>query len=137
MEHTSAGFREIEHTADWQINVWAPDLTGLLEQAARGLYSLAGARLEEGPRRLRVLEIKGEDAETLLVRFLSELLYIAEQENLGFDEYDFNLRDKTLTAQLSGAQLASWSKEIKAVTYHNIKVQSSPQGLEVNIVFDV
>ena len=137
MEHTSAGFREIEHTADWQINVWAPDLTGLLEQAARGLYSLAGARLEEGPRRLRVLEIKGEDAETLLVRFLSELLYIAEQENLGFDEYDFNLRDKTLTAQLSGAQLASWSKEIKAVTYHNIKVQSSLQGLEVNIVFDV
>jgi SHS2 domain-containing protein len=137
MEQTSAGFREIEHTADWQLNVWAPDLTGLLEQAARGLYSLAGARLEEGPRSVRILEIKAEDAETLLVRFLSELLYIEEQENLGFDEYDFNLRDKTLTAQLSGAQLASWSKEIKAVTYHNIKVRSSHQGLEVNIVFDV
>jgi len=27
----AAGYRIIEHTADWQIEAWAPDLTGLLE----------------------------------------------------------------------------------------------------------
>jgi SHS2 domain-containing protein len=137
MEMPSSGFREIEHTADWQLEVWAPDLPGLLEQAARGMYSLAGARLEQGSRCIRLLEITAEDAETLLVRFLSELLYLQERENLGFDEFEFDLRENSLVVNLSGARLASWGKEIKAVTYHNLKVRASPRGLDVNIVFDV
>lgn len=137
MEMPSSGFREIEHTADWQLEAWAPDLTGLLEQAARGMYSLAGARLAQGPRCVRLLEITAEDAETLLVRFLSELLYLQERENLGFDEFEFDLGENSLAVHLTGARLASWGKEIKAVTYHNLKVSASPRGLDVNIVFDV
>jgi SHS2 domain-containing protein len=39
-----AGYREREHTADWELEVWAPDLPRLLEQAARGMYRLAGLR---------------------------------------------------------------------------------------------
>jgi SHS2 domain-containing protein len=137
MEMPSSGFREIEHTADWQLEAWAPDLTGLLEQAARGMYSLAGARLAQGPRCVRLLEITAEDAETLLVRFLSELLYLQERENLGFDEFEFDSRENSLAVHLTGARLAYWGKEIKAVTYHNLKVRASPRGLDVNIVFDV
>jgi hypothetical protein len=45
MTHSTAGFREIEHTADWELEVWAPDLPALLEQAGRGMYALAGVRL--------------------------------------------------------------------------------------------
>jgi len=26
------GYREVEHTADWELEVWAADLPGLLEQ---------------------------------------------------------------------------------------------------------
>jgi SHS2 domain-containing protein len=137
MDQLPAGFREIEHTADWQLEVWAPDLAGLLEQAARGMYSLSGARLKEKPRYERFFEIKAEDAETLLVRFLSELLYIQEQEGLVFDRFKFDLREDRLMANLSGAPLASLDKEIKAVTYHQLKVQNTSQGLKVNIVFDV
>ena len=40
------GYREIEHTADWELKVWAPDLRGLLEQAARGMYALSGIILD-------------------------------------------------------------------------------------------
>ena len=50
MAKQSSGFREKEHTADWELDVWAPDLPALLEQAARGMYWLMGARLEEGAR---------------------------------------------------------------------------------------
>jgi SHS2 domain-containing protein len=133
----SAGYREIEHTADWELEVWAPDQTGLLEQAARGMYALARARLKDGPRRKRKLKLKMGDPESLLVRFLSELLYFGEQEGLGFDEYELTLGDRELIAELSGAPLASIDKEIKAVTYHNLKVLESENGLETRIVFDV
>ncbi len=45
-----SGFREKDHTADWELEVWAPDLPGLLVEAARGMYWLMGARLEHGQR---------------------------------------------------------------------------------------
>ena len=133
----TAGFREIEHTADWQLEAWAPDLPGLFEQTARGMYSLAGVHLKAGLRCKRSFELKAEDVETLLVRFLSELLFIEEQEGLGFDEFELTLRDNSLTANLAGSPVTSISKEIKAVTYHHLLVRASSQGWEVNIVFDV
>ena len=39
------GFREHAHTADWELEVWAPDLPTLLEQAARGMYAISGVQL--------------------------------------------------------------------------------------------
>ena len=133
-----SGFRELAHTADWELEVWAPDLPGLLEQAARGMCSLAGIRLQPGPRQMLPLELSALDAESLLVRFLSELLWLSQQQNLAFDEFQlsvdagFNLR-----GQLSGAAIASLNKEIKAVTYHNLVIRQTSQGLAANLVFDV
>ena len=132
-----AGYREIEHTADWELEVWAPDLPALFEQAARGMYALAGARLREGARLQHSLELEAHDAEDLLVAFLSELLYLGEDEGLGFDAYRIWVQGEKLTAELSGAPLAGLDKEIKAVTYHNLNIQRGPRGLEARIVFDV
>lgn len=137
MNTDTAGFREIEHTADWELQVWAPDLPALFEQAARGMYALSGARLEDGPRQIYSLKLEAGDPESLLVTFLSELLYYGEQEELGFDSYQLHLDGKTLRAELGGAPLVAVEKEIKAVTYHNLDIHEGPRGLEVKIVFDV
>jgi SHS2 domain-containing protein len=136
MEMPVSGYREHEHTADWELEVWAPDLSSLLEQAARGMFSLAGARHDDGSRLVRHLEVRAHDAESLLVGFLSELLYLADgglypaQFQLELDEYN-------LKADVSGPPLTSLSKEIKAVTYHNLKVVRGKRGLQTRIVFDV
>jgi len=131
------GYREIEHTADWELEVWAPDLRGLLEQAARGMYALSGMRLTPTPPEQRELEIKAEDAESLLVIFLGELLHFLEQVNLGFDEFQIELQGYALHAHLTGSQVEKVDKEIKAVTYHNLQVRRIEHRLQVNIVFDV
>jgi SHS2 domain-containing protein len=131
------GYREIEHTADWELEVWAPDLPALLEQAARGMADLAGLRLRDGPRLERSLHVQGSDDESLLVAFLSELLYYTEGENIGFDHYHLTVQGGALQAELGGAPVASLDKEIKAVTYHRLQVRHTHRGLEVNIVFDV
>ncbi len=137
MNNTSAGYREREHTADWALEVWAPDLAGLLEQAARGMYALAGARLADEERQVRRLELHAADAESLLVNFLGELLYLGEAEGLGFEGYVLRLEGFHLQAELSGRRLAGLAKEIKAVTYHNLAVRQTESGLETCIVFDV
>ena len=137
MNTNLAGFREREHTADWELEVWAPDLACLLEQAALGMLALSGARLQEGPRQRRALSLQAEDAERLLVAFLSELLWLGEAEGLGFDRYELQVVGFTLQAGLEGAPIASLAKEIKAVTFHNLNIRQTERGLEANIVFDV
>lgn len=139
------GFEEIPHTADWSIRVWADDLPGLLAESARGMYWLSGAKLTlganegmaEAPREKRTYETEGPDAESLLVAFLSELVYYTEQENLGFDDFEIRVKDGRLKADMGGAPLESLDKAIKAVTWHNLKINETARGLEAEIVFDV
>lgn len=136
-KESELGFEEIPHTADWALRVWADGLPGLLAESARGMNWLAGAELSDGPRERRVFETEAADAESLLVAFLSELVYYAEQENLGFDEFDIRIFDYRLSATIQGAPLKALTKAIKAVTWHNLEVKKTARGLEVVIVFDV
>lgn len=138
-----AGFRELAHTADWELEAWAEDLSGLLEQAARGMLHLAGARLQDSPRQALNLHLAAADPESLLVIFLGELLFRMEQDHLGFSDYELEVRSLAdpawleLNASLQARPLLSMDKEIKAVTYHRLQVQPTPQGLRTRIVFDV
>jgi SHS2 domain-containing protein len=132
------GFREHAHTADWELEVWAPDLATLLEQAARGMYRLSGVRLGNETPQERSLELHAMDGEGLLVGFLSELLWLEENDRMAFDDFSLQVDAAfTLKAKLRGAVITSQDKEIKAVTYHNLKIEATPNGLEVYIVFDV
>jgi SHS2 domain-containing protein len=137
LDENSFGYEEIEHTADWELRVWAPDLPRLLEQAARGMYALSHTRLMRGDRVAYDLEFPFEDRESLLVDFLSELLFYGEDKGIAFDQFDLTFDETNFKACLSGAAIDRQSKEIKAVTYHRMKVRETGGGLEVNIVFDV
>ena len=131
------GYEEIPHTADWSIHVWADDLPRLLFESARGMNWLAGVELADSPREKRAFEAGGPDGESLLVAFLSELVYFAEQENMGFDNFVIEIKHDRLKVEMEGAPLKSLSKTIKAVTWHKLEIQETARGLEVEIVFDV
>ena len=133
----TAGFRELDHTADWALRVWAPDLPALFRQAATGMFQLSGVELKPQPRVQREFSLQAQDSEGLLVSFLSELLYYGEREGLGFDDFDIQISDHSLVARVSGASFAERKKEIKAVTYNDLAITPIPEGFEAVIVFDV
>ena len=137
MKSHPAGYREVEHTADWELEVWAPDLPALLEQAARGMYALSGVTLRQGEPVEQELFMEAADAESLMVAFLSELLFLTEAENMAFEAYYIDLDGYALHARLKGGKVEQQSKEIKAVTYHRLEIRSEGGGLRVNVVFDV
>jgi SHS2 domain-containing protein len=137
MADSMQGFQEIEHTADWALRVWAPDHAELFRQAAVGMNTLAEIKLEPAPRVEELIQLKAIDIESLLVSFLSELVYFGEQDDLGFDHFEISIEGLSLHANLSGAPIASLKKEIKAVTYHNLEVVQTETGFQVVIVFDV
>jgi len=132
-----AGYLEIEHTADWEIFVWAPDLTTLLETAAQGMSDLSQIKLATSPREVRNFEVPYADRESLLVDFLSELLFFAEDDGGAFDRYQFEIDENRLEVQATGAPIKDQTKEIKAVTFHRMQILDTERGLEVYIVFDV
>ncbi len=141
--HPVSGFEEIPHTADWAVRVWAPDLPGFFIEAARGMNTLSGAKPAGGPKIQRVLILEGADPESLLVAFLSELVYALEQDRIVFLEFKISLGSRApaenlrLRAEMSGRRLSSVAKAIKAVTYHNLQILCTEKGCTGEIVFDV
>ena len=131
------GFDEIPHTADWSIRVWADDLEKLLTQAALGMLWLTGAEMIDEPRVTKTFITDESDDESLLIAFLSEIVYITEQENLGFDKFELSIKNGRLKVEMEGAPLKSINKAIKAVTWHNLEINKTARGLEVELVFDV
>ena len=131
------GFEEVSHTADWSVRVWALDLPSLFMEAARAMNTLSGTVSGNGPRVSKTFEAEGPDVESLLVAFLSELVYYQEQEGLTFNDFDLRVASQWLKVVMEGAQIESVDKAIKAVTYHSLKIERTTQGLETMIVFDV
>ena len=133
-----SGFREFDHTADWGIRVWAHDMFGLLETAARGMFSLLEVQKGEGQRSKFNFSLdKDQDNEDLLVEFLSELLFLSEQNQVAFDDFDFNSENGRLHVAAHSYPIVGQRKEIKAVTYYGLSVDRTENGLETEIVFDV
>ena len=131
------GFVELDHTADWALKVWAPDVESLLVTAAKGMYSLSKTKTMTNEYQNIVIRHAYLDIEGLLVDFLSELLFLGEQEKIAAVNYDLKLENRQLIANLQTAEIFTQQKEIKAVTYHNLKVVQMKDRLETVIIFDV
>lgn len=137
MKSPNQGHREVEHTADLELEVWGPDMAAVLEEAARGMYGLMAVEVSEDSRRHHQFEIQADDREQLMVSFLEELLYLADSEDLAFDGFLLRVEDTQLIAHLEGGFMITRSRDIKAVTFHSLKIGKSGSGLRTNVVFDV
>jgi SHS2 domain-containing protein len=133
------GFEEIEHTADKALRIFAINLKELLISAAQGMTQLMVGDVSKISTEIeKSIELQAVDAETLLVEWLSELAYWAEIEMLVFKKFKITEVTATrLQATVLGGKVMELEKQIKAVTYHNLEIMKTPNGLEVTIVFDV
>jgi SHS2 domain-containing protein len=133
------GFKEIDHTADHALNIVGKDLRELFISAGEGMTSLMiadRACISEDIAKSVVLE--AIDTESLLVEWLSELAYLAEDEMLIFKTFRIHqISSNHLDAEVIGCAVTEIEKLIKAVTYHNLNIVKTRQGFEVIITFDV
>lgn len=131
------GYKELSHTADWAVCVWADDLEGLYSTAADAMTALMGIQAGGSSLVSRSFHLQAEDAESLLVAYLSELLYIMELEQLTPARQELKVEARNLEGLVWLQPILSLNKEIKAVTFSGMQIKSSPQGFQVEIVFDV
>lgn len=139
-----AGYEFFEHTADVGAVVRGATLPRLFENAARALFDLLCDRRTVRPRRIVRIVVQGSSLEDLLVRWLSELLYRLETEDLVFssfavervDRLRFRARGRARGETIDRAR-HRLRREIKAVTYHQIRLVRGRSAWRVRLVFDV
>ena len=132
-------YERLEHTADALIKAHGPTLEECFENAAHAMFDqMVDIRKVEAKESVKV-RAEGEDLDELLVNFLSELLYVFDTRKLVLCEFKVSIKGNKLTCTAEGEHLDlkkhSPKTEIKAVTYHMLKVDVSEPS--VTVLFDI
>ena len=130
------GYCELDHTADWALQVWAPDLAGLIVTAMEGMAALMGVQAGP-PAGERALDLNAPDPETLLVDALTEVLLANEMERVLLAPVEAEVVGLRFQARFQVKPVVEQAKEIKAVTFNELDIRETGRGLETTIVFDV
>jgi len=138
-----SSFEIIEHTADIGIRAFGSTEAETFENAATGMFSLIASQ-ENDVRSVQVfpVEVTAEDRETLLVEWLNELLYIFESNRVLLSRFQVQeLGETHLVAKSWGEPFDEtrheFKDDIKAATYHMLKVEKTAEGWEADVIFDV
>jgi len=127
---------EVPHTADEAIEVQGRSLEELFINAALGMLLIMEVNNQEGVVECEKLLLAENDHESLLVAFLSEILYLVEQKR-----YPYNIQVKISGFQLESTfqcfSIISYNKEIKAVTFNQLNIMQINGQFQTHIVFDV
>lgn len=135
-------FETFEHTADLGLRVRAADLDSLFGEAGRGLFSLIVANLDA----VRLVEevslgVVGDELDFLLFDWLNELLYIFETRRLVLVEFTVHVSDSSVQATARGEPLDpsrhQSEHEVKAITYHELKVAKDDGGWLAELIVDI
>lgn len=131
-----------EHTADLGLRARAPDFGALLAEAGRALFAAMMDDLDRIEPRERVsFEISGDDAAYLLFDFLNELLFIFETRRLVFSDFTVSGRKDGLSVEARGEPFDEArhgaGHEVKAITYHRLRVERTDDGWEAEVIVDI
>ncbi|MBI9048457.1 MAG: archease [Anaerolineaceae bacterium] len=137
-ENIQDHYKEIEHTADIALEIWAKDFPGLLIQAGWGMLHLMGTETDQLPKDEKLTVVFSfTQHEDVLVQALNEILFQLEANDLIFIPQALLLNDHSAQVEYLGGKTDLLLTEIKAVTYHQMQIVEDKKGLRTIIVFDV
>lgn len=142
-----AMIRMLDHTADVGFEVVeAPTLEDLFDETRQALLMTV---FEESPERGEDEDsvwLSAPDLETLLVRWINELVFFIQGDGFVPVSADLRIHEDEkegfyLNARLTGAPLNlegyGWQGEIKSATFHGLEVTRGGSGWRAQVILDV
>lgn len=134
--------RVLDHTADYGVIVRAPDVPKLFERAALAMFRIILVPGRVHPLETVRIDLTANDLEGLLVEWLTELNYLHVTRHLVFCEFELVVgNDHHLMGEAWGERIDlarhEILTEIKAVTYHNLKIEPVSGGWQAQVLFDL
>jgi SHS2 domain-containing protein len=135
-------YETFDHTADVGLRIRSADLDTLFAEAAEAMFAYIVEDLRTVvPARSLGVEIVGDDRAYLLFDWLKELLYHFDAEHLLFSRFEVRVRDDGLSATAHGEPLDrarhELSHEVKAITYHGLRVEQTADGWLAEVIVDI
>lgn len=135
----------IEHTADIGIRVKGDSLKELFKNAALAMFDIIAekksqATTHQSPATKIMVKQDADNLDELFINWLNELLSLSDTKEKVFCEFKFkSLDEHRLEAEVSGCDINDYkiNTEIKAATYHQLKIKQSNSGWEAEVIFDV
>ena len=130
----------IEHTADLGLVSYGKDIAEAFANAAFGMFSIMAEMDEVKEVESRRIEIKEDDAESLLFEWLNSLLYYFDVETLLFKRFDImEFGEGHMKADCWGEKYDPSRHRlktgVKSATYHMLEVDGKKN--RVQVIFDV
>lgn len=135
-------FEILEHTADTGIRVQGKNLKELFTNAALGMMSIMVDPGAIGPKNTFPISVEGASPPDLMVAWLSEIIYLVDVKEMLFCRFDIkSIAAGKLEGTIAGESIDSAGQnlrtQIKACTYHNLKVGKENSDWFAQIIFDV
>jgi len=132
----------LEHTADIGIRVKASDLAGLFKSAGLAITDISAEKQKtQYPEKHKiVIDQKADNIEELFFNWLNELLSAGAAEGLIFEDIQINqINENFIDAIAVGSDIRNYkvNTEIKAATYHQLKVEKTGPLWQAEVIFDV
>ncbi|MDI6781122.1 MAG: archease [bacterium] len=135
-------FDFFEHTADIGIIAYGKTRKEAFTNIAYGMFTLLAGLDNVTPKKSINIEAAGYDQDELLVNFLSELLYHCSTKGMLFSKVTIlELTPTVIRAKACGEKYIPGKhqllQEIKTVTYHQLRIEDTGCGWEIQVIFDV
>ena len=142
MSAADEGWAYFDVEADVGVRAWGPTRAAALAQAARGVLALIVPPEDVQARERREVRAQGESAESLLVNWIDECLYVHEIEGFAVRDVEIlALSEHLVHGVLHGEPLDTSRHRtgtvVKAATLHGVRVKAEDGRHEVAIIVDV
>jgi SHS2 domain-containing protein len=135
-------YETFEHTADLGLRIRAADLNTLFVESAAALFATIIENRESiEPRQKIEIHLVSDDLEYLLFDWLKELLYRFDADHLVLGRFQVKVDGTRLEGTAWGEPLdfarQTMLHEVKAITYHGLRVEQTPDGWLAEVIVDI
>lgn len=131
-----------EHTADLGLRLHGPDAEHVFAEAGKALFDVLLANPEAiEPVDSMTFQVEAESLEDLFHDWLAELLFTFAAERIVFARFQVKIEQGRLEATGFGEPFAFEKHgagfDVKAVTYHELKVEKTETGVNAQVILDI
>lgn len=135
-------YKNIEHTGDIGVEVWGQSREELVGNASKALTDTIVDVEKILPKREVEWTVEGDTPEDMLVHQLQEILFRLDSEGMVFTKFQISMRGLNSYKCLAlgeplDRERHGFKTEIKAITYHRLKISEDNDQWKVQIIFDV
>ncbi len=130
-------------TADVAFEAYGKTLDELFESAALAMFEVMLNTQKVDKKIEKKISVEGHDLKSLMFNWLNELLFYVGSESLVFSEFQVSVNEKNLTlnAVCKGEKIDPEKHEVrtevKAATYHKMKIEKEENFWKVRVILDI